>query len=125
MNQELIFCAAALWRLHKHGLYSVASEFEAEARVVQRVYQMYTVEGLSIGEITRQLNTERIPTRKASARWERSRLGPIAQPRLSRRRVLRQNPHRCADAGYAPTASARCNDAQRHSQPRTPARRVD
>jgi site-specific DNA recombinase len=32
---------------------------------------MYTVEGLSIGEITRQLNTERIPTRKAS-RWERS-----------------------------------------------------
>jgi len=45
---------------------------EAEARVVQRVYQMYTVEGLSIGEITRQLNTERIPTRKASARWERS-----------------------------------------------------
>ena len=32
---------------------------------------MYTVEGLSIGEITRRLNTEGIPTRKAS-RWERS-----------------------------------------------------
>jgi len=32
---------------------------------------MYTVEGLSIGEITRQLNREAIPTRKAS-RWERS-----------------------------------------------------
>jgi len=44
---------------------------EAEARVVQRVYEMYTVEGLSIGEITRRLNRERIPTRKAS-RWERS-----------------------------------------------------
>jgi site-specific DNA recombinase len=45
---------------------------EAEARVVQRVYEMYTVEGLSIGEITRRLNAEGIPTRKASARWERS-----------------------------------------------------
>ena len=44
---------------------------EAEACVVRRVYEMYTVEGLSIGEITRQLNTEGIPTRRAS-RWERS-----------------------------------------------------
>jgi site-specific DNA recombinase len=33
---------------------------------------MYTVEGLSIGEITRRLNAEGIPTRKASARWERT-----------------------------------------------------
>ena len=44
---------------------------EAEARVVRGVYEMYTIEGLSIGEITRRLNTERLPTRKAS-RWERS-----------------------------------------------------
>src|SRR5436305_154266 len=44
---------------------------ETEARVVRHVYEMYTVEGLSIGEITRQLNREVIPTRKAS-RWERS-----------------------------------------------------
>jgi site-specific DNA recombinase len=44
---------------------------EAEACVVRRVYEMYTVAGLSIGEITRQLNTEGIPTRRAS-RWERS-----------------------------------------------------
>ena len=44
---------------------------EAEASIVRRVYEMYTVEGLSIGEITRQLNTEGVPTRKAS-RWERS-----------------------------------------------------
>jgi site-specific DNA recombinase len=45
---------------------------EAEAQVVRRVYEMYTVEGLSLGEITRRLNAEGIPTRKASARWERS-----------------------------------------------------
>src|SRR5438270_3532815 len=44
---------------------------ETEARVVRHVYEMYTVEGLSIGEITRQLNREATPTRKAS-RWERS-----------------------------------------------------
>ncbi len=45
---------------------------EAEARVVRRIYEMYTVEGISIGEITRRINGEGIPTRKASARWERS-----------------------------------------------------
>jgi len=45
---------------------------ETEARVVERIYEMYTVEGLSIGEITRRINAEGIPTRKASARWERS-----------------------------------------------------
>ena len=45
---------------------------DAEAHIVQRVYEMYTVEGLSIGEITRRLNAEGIPTRKQSARWERS-----------------------------------------------------
>jgi site-specific DNA recombinase len=45
---------------------------EAEARVVERVYEMYTVEALSMGEIARRLNAEGIPTRKQSARWERS-----------------------------------------------------
>ena len=45
---------------------------EAVARVVQRIYEMYMVDGLSIGEITRRINAEGIPTRKASARWERS-----------------------------------------------------
>src|SRR6516165_10857639 len=44
---------------------------EAEASVVRRVYEMYTVDGLSIAEITRKLNSEGIPPRKAS-RWERS-----------------------------------------------------
>jgi len=45
---------------------------ESEARVVQRIYEMYTADGLSIGEITRRLNAEGIPTRNRSARWERS-----------------------------------------------------
>src|ERR1700738_1906659 len=45
---------------------------DAEARVVQRVYEMYTVVGLSMGEIARRLNAEGISTRKQSARWERS-----------------------------------------------------
>ena len=46
--------------------------YEAEAHVVQRIYEMYTVQGFSIGGITRRLNAESIPTRKESARWERS-----------------------------------------------------
>src|SRR6059036_995594 len=44
---------------------------EAEARVVRHVYERYTVTGLSIGEITRRLNSEGVPARRAS-RWERS-----------------------------------------------------
>lgn len=44
---------------------------EAEARAVRRIYETYTVEGLSIGEITRRLNADGVPTRRA-ARWERS-----------------------------------------------------
>lgn len=44
---------------------------EAEARVVRRIYDMYTVEGLSMREIMRQLNSDGVPPRKA-ARWERS-----------------------------------------------------
>jgi site-specific DNA recombinase len=44
---------------------------EAEASIVRRVYEMYTVEGLSIAEITRRLNREGIPPRRAG-RWERS-----------------------------------------------------
>jgi site-specific DNA recombinase len=46
---------------------------EAEAQMVRRVFEMYTVEGLinSIAEIMRRLNREGIPTRKGG-RWERS-----------------------------------------------------
>src|ERR1700680_2899691 len=45
---------------------------DVEARVVQRVYEMYTVDGLSMGGIARRLNAEGVSTRKQSARWERS-----------------------------------------------------
>ena len=44
---------------------------QAEASVVRRLYEMYTVDGLSIAEITRKLNNEGVQPRKAS-RWERS-----------------------------------------------------
>jgi site-specific DNA recombinase len=45
---------------------------EAEARVVRHVYELYTVKGLSIGAITRELNDQGVATRKPGARWERS-----------------------------------------------------
>src|SRR3989441_6185482 len=45
---------------------------EAEARVVRHVYERYTVAGLSIGAITRELNDQGVTTRKPHARWERS-----------------------------------------------------
>jgi len=45
---------------------------EAQAPVVRLVYERYTVQGLSIGAITRLLNQQRIPTHKQTSRWERS-----------------------------------------------------
>jgi site-specific DNA recombinase len=45
---------------------------EAEGRVVRHVYERYTVAGLSIGALTRELNDQAVATRKPTARWERS-----------------------------------------------------
>lgn len=45
---------------------------EAEADVVRKVFNLYTVERLSIGMITRQLTELGVPTRKQKNRWERS-----------------------------------------------------
>src|SRR6202166_698761 len=45
---------------------------DAEASVVRKVYEYYTVAGLSIGAITRLLNEQGVPTRKRISRWERS-----------------------------------------------------
>ena len=45
---------------------------EEEAAVVRRVYRWYTVQGMSIGAITRRLNERSVPTRKRISRWERS-----------------------------------------------------
>jgi site-specific DNA recombinase len=45
---------------------------EAEADVVRRVYDRYTVSHMSIGAITRWLNEQGVPTRKGCGRWERS-----------------------------------------------------
>ncbi len=45
---------------------------EAEADVVRKIFNLYTVESLSIAEITRQLTALGVPTRKQKPRWERS-----------------------------------------------------
>jgi site-specific DNA recombinase len=44
----------------------------AEAQVVRQVYERYTVQGQSIGEITRWLNELGTPTRLQAKQWERS-----------------------------------------------------
>src|SRR5438132_6903240 len=45
---------------------------ETEARVVRQVYERYTMAGLSIGAVTRELNDQGVATRKPNTRWERS-----------------------------------------------------
>lgn len=48
-----------------------------EAGVVQRIYRLYTDEMKSIGEITRDLNRDRIQTRRGVSCWERSTVWAI------------------------------------------------
>ncbi len=45
---------------------------DEEAEVVQKVYNLYIEDGLSIAAIVRWLNGHGIPTRKKISRWERS-----------------------------------------------------
>jgi site-specific DNA recombinase len=54
---------------HSAAYYEVDEE---QARVVRRMFELYSVAGLSIGAIARLLNEHAIPTCKRRGRWERS-----------------------------------------------------
>jgi site-specific DNA recombinase len=45
---------------------------ESQAEIVRQVFELYTVQALSIGAITRHLNETGVPTRKEQSCWERS-----------------------------------------------------
>lgn len=45
---------------------------ETEAAVVRQIFALYTINGLSIGAIARQLSEEGITTQRGGARWEHS-----------------------------------------------------
>src|SRR5277367_3290289 len=57
---------------HSAAYYQVDEE---QARIVRWMFELYTVQGLSIGAIARLLNEQAIPTCKRSGRWERSTVG--------------------------------------------------
>jgi site-specific DNA recombinase len=54
---------------HSAACYQIDEE---QARVVRRVFELYSVQDLSIGAIARLLNEQAIPTCKRRGRWERS-----------------------------------------------------
>lgn len=59
---------------------------DAEAKVVQMVFEAYTQQGLSINAIARRLNDRQIPTRTGAGRWERSTVwGLLRNPAYSGR----------------------------------------
>jgi site-specific DNA recombinase len=51
------------------GYYEVIEE---QAQVVRQAYTWYTGEALSIGDVTRRLNEQGVPTQQRRAKWERS-----------------------------------------------------
>jgi site-specific DNA recombinase len=54
---------------HSAAYYEIDEE---QARIVRWAYELYTVQNLSIGAVTRRLNERQIPTAKGTGRWERS-----------------------------------------------------
>ena len=54
---------------HSAAYYQIDEE---QARTVRRMFELYSIQGLSIGAIARLLNEHAIPTCKRRGRWERS-----------------------------------------------------
>jgi site-specific DNA recombinase len=54
---------------HSAAYYQIEEE---QARVVRRMFELYSIQGLSIGAVARYLNEQAIPTCKQRGRWERS-----------------------------------------------------
>jgi site-specific DNA recombinase len=50
---------------------------EKEARVVKKMFRLYTQEGLSLSKITDSLKSRNIPTRTGKSRWTRSTISGI------------------------------------------------
>ena len=98
---------------------------EDEARVVRRVFEMYTVEGLSIGEITRHQRRRYPDAQGKHPVGALNGLGRAAQFRVSGPRLLWQDARLGPNARSPPTASARRDDTLPDSRSRAPARRVD
>jgi len=54
---------------HSAAYYEIDEE---QARVVRQIFELYSVQGLSIGAIARLMNEQAVPTCKRRGRWERS-----------------------------------------------------
>ena len=91
---------------------------ESEARVVQRIYEMYTVDVSQHRGNHPQTQRRGHPhTQQECALGTLSRLGGAAQSRLSRSGVLRQDPRFDTDARDAPPAPPRYDYALRDGGP--------
>ena len=87
---------------HSAAYYEV---LETEAKIVRLVFERYTVEGLSIGAITRQLNAEQIATRRANRTLGAvNDMGDVAQSCLPGYGLLRQDTAGSASAYHPPAA---------------------
>ena len=85
---------------------------EPEALVVQRIYEMYTAQGLQYWRDHAPTQCGRHPDSQSQCSLGTlDGLGCPAQPCLSWRRLLRQDAGFCTDPRYAPTASAGCDCA--------------
>jgi site-specific DNA recombinase len=76
---------------------------EKEAVVVKEMFRMYTEDFCGIGAVARKFTAEKIPTRKNSARWERSVIW-----------AMLRNPAYCGKACYGKTEHA---ERQRITKP--------
>ena len=99
---------------------------EAEASVVRLVYDRYTVDGMSIGGITRLLNEQGVPTRKQISRWERSTVwAMLRNPAYKGAACFGKTRSAPRQRVTRPVASARRHRHTQQRAPRAVARRLD
>ena len=104
---------------HSAAYYQIDEE---QARIVRWMFELYTVQGLSIGAIARLLNEQAIPTCKRRGRWERSTVwGMLRNPAYKGQACFGKTT--LTDHAANTDAWRHCHSQQR--QPRAAARGLD
>jgi site-specific DNA recombinase len=81
---------------------------EAEAKVVRRVFEIYTQQRLSINALARLLNERQIATRTGKGRWERSTVwGMLRNPAYSGKACYGKTEHGSGNASRVPSPGPR------------------
>jgi hypothetical protein len=95
---------------------------EGQARIVREIFELYSIQGLSIGAIARLMNEQAVPTCKRRGRWERSTVWGMLRNPAYKGEACNDG---AAPAHHAADPDARWRSHSQQRQSRTSARGWD